>query len=78
MKAILSMTFVVLLATAMAGCWVYSRPDATAAGCQKTTYGIAVATTSSENCGPAADASPTPSSNAPPIAPPPLPPPATP
>jgi hypothetical protein len=77
MKAILLMTIVVILSAAMAGCWIYSRPDATAAGCQKTTYGIAVATTSTENC-PPPDSGATPSSTAPPIAPPPLPPPATP
>jgi len=77
MKAILSMTIVTMLSAAMAGCWVYSRPDATAAGCQKTSYGLGVAWTSTEDCGPAADASPTPSSTAPPTGPP-LPPPSTP
>ena len=51
MKAIFSMTIVALFSTALAGCWFYSRPDA--AGCQKTTYGVAIATTSSENCPPA-------------------------
>jgi hypothetical protein len=73
MKIILSMTIVALLSSALAGCWFYSRPDSTSAGCQKTTYGVAIATTTSENCPPAdAGASPPPS-----VAPP-LPPPATP
>ena len=40
MKAILSMTIVALFSMALAGCWFYSRPDSTAAGCQKTTYGV--------------------------------------
>ena len=53
MKAIFSMTIVALFSTALAGCWFYSRPDPTAAGCQKTTYGVVTATTSSENCPPA-------------------------
>ena len=73
MKTILSMTIVALLSSALAGCWFYSRPDSTSAGCQKTTYGIAVATTTSENC-PPVDAG----SSPPPSVAPPLPPPATP
>ena len=55
MKAILSMTIVALFSTALAGCWFYSRPDATAAGCQKTTYGVVTATSTTENCPPAAE-----------------------
>ncbi len=70
MKTILSMTIVALFATALAGCWVYSRPDSTSAGCQKTTYGIAIATTSNENCPPTDAGSSPPPSVAPPIAPP--------
>ena len=73
MKAIFSMTIVALFSTALAGCWFYSRPDA--AGCQKTTYGVAIATTSSENCPPADAGKPPPP--APSIAPP-LPPPSMP
>jgi hypothetical protein len=73
MKAIFSMTIFALFSTLLAGCWFYTRPDETTAGCQKTTYGLAVATTSTENCPPpAADTAPPPS-----LAPP-LPPPATP
>jgi hypothetical protein len=74
MKAIISMTIVAILSTALAGCWFYSRPD-TSTGCQKTTYGLAVATTSSENCPPADAGNPPPQ---PSNAPPPLPPPSTP
>ena len=54
MKTFLSMTIVALFSTALAGCWFYSRD--TAVGCQKTSYGILVASTTSENCTPAADA----------------------
>ena len=54
MKAIFSMTIVALFSTALAGCWFYSRPDSTAAGCQKTTYGVVTATSTTENCPPAA------------------------
>ena len=62
MKAILSMTIVALCSTILAGCWFYTRPDESTAGCQKTTYGLAVATTSTENCAPpAADTAPPPS-----------------
>ena len=75
MKAIASMTIVALFSMALAGCWFYSRPDATAAGCQKTTYGVAVATTSTESCAPAPEATATPASRAPSL-PPPLPSPA--
>ena len=50
MKAIFSMTIVALFSTLLAGCWFYSRPDPDA-GCQKTTYGIAIASTSTEDCG---------------------------
>ena len=72
MKAILSMTIVALFSTLLAGCWFYSRHDPVA-GCQKTTYGIAIASTSTEDCGPPAEAAPQP-----PSMPPPIPPPATP
>ncbi|MGH7925220.1 MAG: hypothetical protein ACREQH_11595 [Candidatus Binatus sp.] len=71
MKAILSMAIVAICSTALAGCWLYSRPD-TSTGCQKTTYGLAVATTSTEDCPPAPEAGATPSSAVPHI-PPPLP-----
>jgi hypothetical protein len=68
MKAIFSMTIVALFSTLLAGCWFYSRPDATAAGCEKTTYGVVTATTSTENCPPPpADAAPPSPSIAPPI-----------
>jgi hypothetical protein len=71
MKAILSMTIVALFSAALAGCWFYSRPDATAAGCQKTTYGVVTATTTTENCPPDANAgAPPPPSISPPIPPP--------
>jgi hypothetical protein len=76
MKAIISILVVAIFSTALAGCWFYSRPDATAAGCQKTTYGIVTATTSTENCSPAPQTV-APATNIP-EAPPPLPPPATP
>ncbi|MGC2492636.1 hypothetical protein [Candidatus Binatus sp.] len=76
MKAIFSMTIVALFSTILAGCWFYTRPDETTAGCQKTTYGLAIATTSTENCAPAADAG-APPPNVPP-GPPPIPPAATP
>jgi hypothetical protein len=65
MKAICSITIVALFSTLLAGCWFYSRPDSTAAGCQKTTYGVVTATTTTEHC-PPADAG----SSPPPIAPP--------
>jgi hypothetical protein len=68
MKAIFSMTIVALFSTLLAGCWFYSRPDATAAGCQKTTYGVVTATITSENCPPADAGSSPPPSVAPPIA----------
>jgi hypothetical protein len=68
MKAIFSMTIIALFSTILAGCWFYTRPDETAAGCQKTTYGLAVATTSTEKCAP--DAAPPSQLNAPPIPPP--------
>jgi hypothetical protein len=71
MKAIFSMTIFALLSTALAGCWFYSRPDSTAAGCQKTTYGVVTATSTTENCPPAAKTQA-------PSLPPPIPPPATP
>lgn len=77
MKAIISMTIVALFSTALAGCWFYSRPDATAAGCQKTTYGVVTATSTTESCpSPAPDASATPAPNIPP-GPPPIPRPGT-
>jgi hypothetical protein len=65
MRTIFSVIFVALFSTAVTGCWFYTRPDSTAAGCQKTTYGVVTATTTSENC-PPADAG----SSPPPIAPP--------
>jgi len=71
MKAIFSMTIVALFSTQLAGCWFYTRPDETAAGCQKTTYGLAIASTSTEKCAPpAADTAPPSPSIAPPIPPP--------
>ena len=72
MKIILSMTIVAIFSFALAGCWFYSRPDSTSAGCQKTTYGIVTATTTNESCPPAAEAA------SPQSPPPPIPPPATP
>jgi len=72
MRTLFSMIVVVMFSVALAGCWFYTRPDATATGCQKTTYGVVTATTTSENCPPDAGSSPPPS-----IAPP-IPPPATP
>ena len=71
MKAIFSMIIVALFSTILAGCWFYSRHDPVA-GCQKTTYGIAIASTSTEKCAPAAD------TTVPPSTAPPIPPPATP
>ena len=66
MKPIVSIAVVALCSTALAGCWFYSRPEGDpSAGCQKTTYGVAMATTSNTNC-------------APENAPPPLPPPSNP
>jgi hypothetical protein len=50
MKTIISMAMVALFSTALTGCWFYTRPDTAASGCQKTTYGIAIAATTSENC----------------------------
>ncbi|WP_333645683.1 hypothetical protein [Candidatus Binatus sp.] len=71
MKPIFSMTIVALFSTALAGCWFYSRPD-TATGCQKTTYGVAIASTSNENC-PPSDASAPPPPTVPPLPPPSMP-----
>jgi hypothetical protein len=78
MKAIISTTILVLFSTALTGCWFYTTPDATAAGCQKTTYGVVTATSTSENCPPAAadSGAPPPPSNIPP-GPPPIPSPGT-
>jgi hypothetical protein len=71
MKAIFSMTIVALFSTMLAGCWFYSRPDDTNPDCQKRTYGLAVATTTTENCEPPdANAAPPPPSVAPPLPPP--------
>jgi hypothetical protein len=80
MKAIISITIVALFSTALAGCWFYTRPDENAAPCRKTTYGIAIATTSTESCPPDADAGGTPQAPPPnvPPGPPPIPPAATP
>jgi hypothetical protein len=75
MKAIVSITGVVILSMALTGCWFYSRPDSTT-GCQKTTYGVALSSSSSESCPPAPGAA-APDTNIP-EGPPPLPPPATP
>jgi hypothetical protein len=69
MKPIFSMTIVALFSTALAGCWFYSRPD-TATGCHKTTYGVATATTSNENCPPSDATKPPPPPTAPPLPPP--------
>jgi hypothetical protein len=70
MKTIFSITIVALFSVALAGCWFYTRPDSTAAGCQKTTYGVVTATTTTENCPPAEAGSSPPPSIAPPIPPP--------
>src|SRR5208337_3839771 len=51
---ILSTTIVALLSTALAGCWIYSRPDLQT-GCQKTSYGLAIVWVSTQDCGVAAD-----------------------
>ena len=59
MKAILSTTIILLLSTALAGCWTYSRPDLQT-GCQKTSYGLAIVWVSTQDCGLVADASATP------------------
>jgi hypothetical protein len=71
MKSIVTITIVALFSTALAGCWFYTRPDP-ATSCQKTTYGVAVAATSSEDCEPApqASTSTTPATVIPPMAPP--------
>ncbi len=62
MKPIVSIAVVAFCSTILAGCWFYSRPEGDpSAGCQKTTYGIALATTSNTNCSP---------ENAPPLPPP--------
>jgi hypothetical protein len=71
MKPIFSITIAAMCSIALAGCWFYSRPD-TATGCQKTTYGVVTATTSSENC------PPTDAGKPPPLTAPPIPPPSTP
>ncbi|HEY9156718.1 hypothetical protein [Candidatus Binatus sp.] len=72
MKPIFSMVIVALCSTALAGCWFYSRPDSST-GCQKTTYGVVTATTSSENCPPADAGKPPPPLTAPPLPPPSMP-----
>jgi hypothetical protein len=37
----------------LAGCWFYSRPEGDPnSGCEKTTYGVAIASTSSTSCPP--------------------------
>ncbi|MGC1400397.1 hypothetical protein [Candidatus Binatus sp.] len=69
MRKIISMAIITLFSMALAGCWFYSRPDATAAGCQKTTYGVVTATSTTENCPPAAAAG-GPSTSIPPTPPP--------
>jgi hypothetical protein len=73
MKAIPSMMFLALFSTALAGCWFYSRPDPVTPDCRRTTYGVAIASTSTENC-PPSDTSQSP----PPAIAPPIPPPSTP
>jgi hypothetical protein len=77
MRKIVSMGIVAVLSATLAGCWGYSSQDATT-GCQKTAYGVAVASTSSENCPPAASgtSAPTAPANIPP-GPPPIPSPGT-
>jgi hypothetical protein len=50
LKAFLSMTFVALLSTALAGCWTYSRPDPMT-GCQQTSYGVGIVWASTQDCG---------------------------
>jgi hypothetical protein len=69
MRKIISMAIITLFSMALAGCWFYSRPDATAAGCQKTTYGVVTATSTTENC-PHAAAAGGPSTSIPPTPPP--------
>jgi hypothetical protein len=61
MKPIVSIAIVALCSTILAGCWFYSRPEGDpSAGCQKTTYGLALATTSNTNCSPDNGAPPLP------------------
>ena len=76
MKAIISIIGAAIFSTMLAGCWFVSSPDATAAGCQKTTYGLVTATTTTENCSPVPETV-SPATNIP-ESPPPIPPPATP
>jgi hypothetical protein len=65
MKPIVSLAVVALCSTMLAGCWFYSRPEGDpSAGCQKTTYGVAMATTSNTNCPPS---NPSPDNGAPPL-----------
>jgi hypothetical protein len=53
MKTTRAITFVAICSMMLAGCWYYSRPtDDPMAGCQKTSYGIAIASTSSTACPP--------------------------
>ena len=70
MRAIVSMSVVAIVSMAMAGCWFYSRPDPTLAGCQKNSYGFVVPLTSTEDCAPAPEASATPSPTILPMKPP--------
>jgi len=74
MKAIISIVGIAIFSTALVGCWFYTRPDTTT-GCQKTTYGVALSSTTSENCSPAPEAGATPAPSIP-HSPPPLPAPA--
>jgi hypothetical protein len=76
MRKIVSIGIVAVFSAALAGCWGYSSQDATT-GCQKTTYGVAVASTSSENCPPASDATARPAPANIPPGPPPIPSPGT-
>jgi hypothetical protein len=71
MKAIVSIIGVAILSIALSGCWVYSHPDSTT-GCQQTTYGVALSSSTSESCPPAPEAAATPAPQIPP-SPPPLP-----
>lgn len=51
MKSRIGMTLVAGCCLALAGCWFYSRPEGDpSAGCQKTTYGIAIASSSNTTC----------------------------
>ncbi|MGB8682756.1 MAG: hypothetical protein WCD12_07730 [Candidatus Binatus sp.] len=76
MRKTISMAIIALFSTALTGCWFYTRPD-TSSGCQKTTYGVVTATSTSENCPPATSADTPPSPSNIPPGPPPIPSPGT-